>query len=60
MIENWGEKKLQQLAREEMKMKLLNDIMIDMVVCKIEWRDHREYVNDVFDMLQQIKEKNNI
>ena len=49
---------VQKLAREQMKVKLLNDIMIDLTICKIEGWDCKEYVSDLLQLLQSIKFKN--
>lgn len=39
--------KLQMLSREQMKLRLLQDIMIDISVCKLEGFDYREYLLDL-------------
>lgn len=38
---------LNRLAREQMKLKLLADIRIDMTVCEIEGWDPMEHVRDL-------------
>ena len=38
---------LNQLAREQMKLKLLADIRVDLVVCEIEGWDQRAYLRDL-------------
>lgn len=47
-------KKLQLLAREQMKEKLLKDILIDLTICKIENWDTSDYVTDLYNMLSEI------
>lgn len=37
-------KALNTLAREQLKLKLLNDIRLDIEVCKIENWDYKEYL----------------
>lgn len=50
----WASKKLQELAREEMKHRLLADILTDMQICKLEWRDVLEYTNQLKEMIDSI------
>lgn len=40
-------KKLNELSREQMKKKLLNDILIDMEISKLEGWDILEYLKDL-------------
>jgi len=40
-----------QLAREQVKTKLLSDVLIDMQICAIEGWDPREYVSDLTQTL---------
>lgn len=46
--------RLNKLAREEMKTKLLNDILIDMQICEIEGFDKMEYLLDLQNLLNDI------
>lgn len=52
----WEEeaKALNRLAREQLKHKILADILIDMQICKIEWRDIKEYIVELKNMLDEI------
>lgn len=36
--------KLQRLAREQMKQRLLQDILMDITICKLEGFDYKEYL----------------
>ena len=58
IIEKESAKKLQELAREEMKHKLLADILMDMEICKLEWRDVLEYSNSIKQMIDSILPNN--
>jgi hypothetical protein len=42
---------LNRLAREQMKVKLLADINVDLTVCEIEGWDAREYLRDLHLMI---------
>lgn len=42
---------LQKLAREQMKHKLLADILTDVSVCEIEGWDQLEYLRDLHDVI---------
>lgn len=53
-------KALNQLAREQLKHKLLADVLMDMTICELEWRDMKEYINEIKDMLDDIIAKNNL
>ena len=44
-------KALQQLAREEMKHRLLADILTDINVCKIEGWDYKEYLLELKEIV---------
>jgi hypothetical protein len=46
--------RLQELAREEMKEKLLNDIMIDMNICKLEGWDVMKYLLELQSLITDI------
>lgn len=50
-IQKGQEKTFQKYAREEMKLKLLNDILIDMEICKIEGWDRLEYLVDLKNLI---------
>ena len=43
--------RLQVLSREQMKLKLLTDISVDMTVCQIEGWDQLEYVRDLHRLI---------
>lgn len=45
------EKKIQILCREEMKEKLLKDILMDINVCKLENWDYKEYLIDLKNII---------
>lgn len=47
-------KALNKLAREQMKMKLLADIAVDMQVCKLEGYDPAEYVDELLGEVERI------
>lgn len=42
---------LNQLAREQMKLKLLYDIRMDIDVCKLEGIDYRPYLRELKDII---------
>lgn len=42
---------LNRLAREQMKLKLLADIRMDLIVCEIEGWDKMEYINELNELL---------
>lgn len=44
--------KLQELAREEMALKLLHDIKIDVTICKFEGWDYKEYLYHLRDIIE--------
>ena len=46
-----GRKALNTLAREQLKLKLLNDIRLDIEVCKIENWDYREYLSELKEII---------
>ena len=50
--------KLNKLAREQMKLKLLSDIRIDCEICKIEGWDFTEYIKELYDILNEFYSKN--
>lgn len=45
---------LNKLAREQMKRKLLADILQDITVCSIEGWDYRGYIEDLISMLRRL------
>ena len=45
---------LQKLAREELKLKLLTDILLDIEVCKIEGWDYKQYLNELKDLINNL------
>lgn len=49
--------RLNQLAREQMKLKLLTDINIDLTICEIEGWDKKEYIQDLKNLLDDIANK---
>ena len=42
---------LNRLAREQMKLRLLQDIRTDMMVCEIEGWDKAEYLNELKELI---------
>ena len=46
---------LNRLAREQMKKKLLADILVDMTVCEIEGISKLEYLDELIEMLLEIR-----
>ena len=44
---------LQRLAREEMKLRLLRDIRVDIAVCRLEGWDCREYILELKNLIDQ-------
>ena len=42
---------INRLAREHMKLKLLQDIRVDLMICEIEGYDKKQYINELRDML---------
>lgn len=42
---------LNRLAREQMKSKLLNDILIDLQVCELEGLSKLEYLHELQDLI---------
>lgn len=45
------------LAREQMKLKLLADVKMDMMICEIEGWDVTEYLEDLKNLLNSIGKK---
>lgn len=50
--------RLNRLAREQLKEKLLTDIVIDMEICKIEGWDIMEYLLELQQLINDIVNKN--
>ena len=48
-------KTFNRMAREQMKSKLLADILVDLQVCDIEGWDKREYIRELQMMINDIK-----
>lgn len=44
-------KALNNLAREQMKFRLLKDIRCDIEVCKLEGIDYKQYLLEIKDMI---------
>ena len=44
-------KALNNLARHEMMLKLLNDIRVDLIICEIEGWDKKEYLEELKKMI---------
>ena len=42
---------LNQLAREQMKLRLLQDIRVDIEVCKLEGINYKDYLLELKDMI---------
>lgn len=49
---------LNRLARERMKQRLLNDILVDLQVCELEGWNKLEYIAELRDMLNTLGVKN--
>lgn len=45
---------INRLAREQMKLKLLQDILLDLNICEIEGYDKKQYINELRDMIDTI------
>ena len=45
--------KLQVLAREQIKLKLLNEIRFDIEVCKIEGWEYKEFLKDLHSLISE-------
>lgn len=46
-----------QLAREQLKLKLMADINMDLQICKLEWWDIKEYLIDLKNTIDSFLEK---
>lgn len=51
-------RQLNRLARERMKQRLLNDILVDLQVCELEGWNKLEYIAELRDMLDTLGAKN--
>lgn len=51
IIDTNCESTLNRLAREQMKLRLMQDIRTDLVVCEIEGWDKREYLNELKELI---------
>lgn len=50
---------LNRLARESMKLRLLNDIRVDMEVCKLEGVSQLEYLKELKEIIDSFLVKEN-
>ena len=50
-------KALNRLAREQMKKRIMQDVLFDLSVCEIEGWDKREYINELRETLAQLGRK---
>ena len=46
---------LNRLAREQMKKKLLSDILTDLMVCELEGIPKTEYLDELIEMLRGLR-----
>ena len=46
---------LNRLAREQMKLKLLEDIRMDLIICEIEGWDKMEYINELNELVNSFR-----
>jgi len=53
LIGNDAPRKLNELAREQMKTRLLADILMDMEICKLEGWSVTEYLTDIVNLLKK-------
>jgi hypothetical protein len=49
--------KLNDLAREQLKLKLLIDISIDIEICKLENWDYKTYIIQIIELLNTLLKK---
>lgn len=47
-------KALNRLAREQIKLRLLADISLDLVICELEGWDKTEYLNELKSMIDDL------
>lgn len=50
-------KLVNELAREQLKHKILTDISIDLQICKLEWWEYKDYLISIRDMIDWIIKK---
>jgi len=48
-------KPFNQLAREQMKFRLLKDIRMDLTICDLEGWDKMEYLNELRTLINEIR-----
>ena len=48
-------KRLQELARHQMILRLLQDIRMDMAICDVEGWDKMEYINQLQEVINSFK-----
>ena len=51
-------KRLNQLAREELKQRLLQDILFDINVCKLENWNYEDYLYELRELIEDIINEN--
>lgn len=56
---NRGPKLLNRVAREQMKRRLLADVLVDLQICEIEGWDKMEYVKELFELMKGIVKSEN-
>lgn len=57
-LDNQTRRAFNQLAREQLKRKLLADILVDMKICEIEGWDKLEYLNELKNLINGFYERN--
>lgn len=58
-LDNETRRAMQRVAREEMKLRIYADILVDMKVCDIEGWDKMEYIIELQDMLNTLTKEQN-
>ncbi len=53
-------KQVNKLAREQLKLRLLADIAMDIQICKIEEWDYKEYIIELQNLLKWLLKNENI
>lgn len=51
--------RLQRRCREEMKLRLLQDIRVDLAVCQLEGWPPLEYIDELLEMIEGLKHADN-
>lgn len=46
---------LNRLAREELKLKILRDIRMDLEICRLEGWDHRAWIDELIELLERLR-----